>query len=351
MTVIAEQHRNQVIDAFRGMAVLGVVVVHYLVRWAPPFWPQNLPGYSGQYPVWLGLGGLGVHVFFVISGFVIAMTAAQCRTVADFSVKRIARLWPAFIVAATITFLAMRLGGPPPFQVNFADYLVSLTMLPANLGYAPVDGAYWSLAIELRFYILTAIGFFFFRQKFWQFLLVLCVVGSLLGFVRPNAAYLILLGFMPLFLLGVAGWLGLWARQRGNAALVAATALFFYFLTPPAYPDQLSQLAAHAFVLGISGLMMLLLWWAPRARFGGLSLIGRISYSLYLYHQFLGVTAISYLVAAGMPDLAAAGTVLLLILCLSWLSFTFVEEPGRRAIIRWYGKRLAARRPFPASAD
>src|SRR5215469_4574944 len=91
--------RIQVLDAFRALAILGVMLHHYLSRYAPPDHPRNLYGYEHQYSQLFDLGAMGVQFFFVISGFVIFMTLEKCHHLVEFWVRRIARLEPAYICA------------------------------------------------------------------------------------------------------------------------------------------------------------------------------------------------------------------------------------------------------------
>ena len=67
MTPTAQPSRIQVIDAFRGIAILAVMAYHYTVRW-PEFY-----GYSSSYSELFRIGQYGVHLFFVVSGLVITI--------------------------------------------------------------------------------------------------------------------------------------------------------------------------------------------------------------------------------------------------------------------------------------
>ena len=82
----------------------------------------------------------------MISGVVIAMTLIKSRDMLEFGYRRVSRLYPAFILAATFTFLISHLFGSPPLQASLKDYLLTLTFVGENLGGHYVDGAYWSLA-------------------------------------------------------------------------------------------------------------------------------------------------------------------------------------------------------------
>ncbi len=84
-----DSQRLATLDGLRTIAILAVVAFHYCYRWGPPLNPASL------YPYGTALAGLpdvrlgqyGVQLFFVISGFVIALTLERCRTPGEFAVR------------------------------------------------------------------------------------------------------------------------------------------------------------------------------------------------------------------------------------------------------------------------
>jgi peptidoglycan/LPS O-acetylase OafA/YrhL len=146
-------HRLNEIDLFRFVAAVSVVFFHYAFRGHAADALSALP-----YPLiaqFAKYGFLGVDFFFMISGFVILMTAANGKLQAFF-VSRVARLYPAFWASCTISFLAIWAIGFPTFQASISQYMLNMTMLGGFLGVAPIDGVYWSLFVEIRFYFLIA---------------------------------------------------------------------------------------------------------------------------------------------------------------------------------------------------
>ena len=140
------------LDFLRGLACLAVVAFHFLHRGQQGGWLVDT-----TWP-WLqslaALGHLGVHLFFMISGFVILMTA-QGATVRGFVASRVARLYPAFWVSVLLTALVAWVSGSEAFAVTPGQVLVNLTMVPQWVQVEFVDGAYWSLAVELQFYLMV----------------------------------------------------------------------------------------------------------------------------------------------------------------------------------------------------
>jgi peptidoglycan/LPS O-acetylase OafA/YrhL len=138
--------RLPAIDALRFVAALGVLLYHFL--YAGPK--------EGVYPgispvVGFSLGWLGVDVFFVISGLVIAIST-EGRTARDFAKARFLRLFPAFFLCSLAGTVAWGIFSPDKLQM-FISWLVGLTFLPNVFGYAPRLSVYWTLTIEVTFYI------------------------------------------------------------------------------------------------------------------------------------------------------------------------------------------------------
>jgi peptidoglycan/LPS O-acetylase OafA/YrhL len=145
----AAKNRFHEIDLLRFLAALAVVFFHYAFRGfaADNMSPLAFPGLAplAKY------GYLGVDLFFLISGFVILMTASSGST-RRFVISRFARLYPAFWFCCTVTFLVMLGANHPLFPVTWKQYLINMTMLNRFVGVPSIDPCYWSLFIELKFY-------------------------------------------------------------------------------------------------------------------------------------------------------------------------------------------------------
>jgi len=143
-TLASASGRLYAIDLLRFVAALSVALAHWY--WVTPDEVRKLSLYPEQ---WFRYGGLlGVIFFFIISGFVI-LRSAQDATPLRFAGSRVIRLYPAFWVCCTITFLLT-----DPWLQGWRNYLVNLTMFPEALGAVPVDEAYWTLVLEAKFYLL-----------------------------------------------------------------------------------------------------------------------------------------------------------------------------------------------------
>lgn len=146
--------RLRAMGALRLVAALAVVLFHFTardhIRWGVlphEAWPAlsdvTRDGYAG------------VHLFFVISGFVILMSVWD-RTVPQFLASRISRLYPAFWAAVLLT-AALRWWWPSFGAREPLHVLANLTMFHEPFGVPHVDGVYWTLWVEMQFYLLMLI--------------------------------------------------------------------------------------------------------------------------------------------------------------------------------------------------
>ena len=340
MTPTGDRHmkiaRDHSLDAFRAIFILAVMVYHYLVRWTPPAAPRDLYGYAYTYDTLFEIGMFGVHAFFLISGLFITVTLVRSGDAITFMYKRVLRIYPAFLVAATFTFLVLLVAGPPEFRVGLRDYVLTLTLFAGNLGGRYVDGAYWSLAVEMKFYFWVAVAYQFLRGRFWMGLIGLEIAGALLGLIQPKIAKEILLApYLPFFLAGI----GLAYRSRlgdprtATILFVAAALGYAWHWGFVALGDgrvllpNLALLAAIGTIF-LFALSPLRINWAP------LTYLGLISYEVYLVHQYLGVMVIG---AArrilGLPDAAA-----FLLACLTAVALAaFLHHVAQRPIQALFG--------------
>ena len=140
------------INFLRFLAALGILFVH-------KFTTLVSIGYLPYFLIFLTpfteYGYLGVNLFFLISGFVITLSS-EGRTVGEFISARFIRLFPVFwtcLLITTLFILSMSDESTP-----LPQFLANLTMMPDLYGgYAVIDGSYWTLEIELRFYMFIAL--------------------------------------------------------------------------------------------------------------------------------------------------------------------------------------------------
>ena len=172
----AHSERLRTLDGYRGLAILLVVAFHYCSRWTPPNAPQNLYPYGDllrDVPI-IRHGGLGVELFFIISGFVIALTLIRSKDWLDFALRRTARLFPSMFLCSIFTFTMLALLPAKYFHPVLIDFAPSLSFIEPSIWakllgrhVESIDGAYWSLFVEVKFYFWACLLFFVFKERWF----------------------------------------------------------------------------------------------------------------------------------------------------------------------------------------
>lgn len=336
----ASRYRD--LDALRGFASVMVVVFHFT-------YGREQARYG------FFLGSTGVDLFFIISGFVIFMSINKVASAKEFMINRFSRLFPAYWTCVTLTaavqFTALRFHFVHPDSVNISwlKYLANLTMFQKYFGYSNVDGSYWSLLIEMLFYIGIVLLFKFNKIKniFGVGVITLTVI-LINDFLANN----------------FAGWpfeqITFWLPIVHHAALFFAGILFYKFVNQTESQTKLYlaiiccylvQLKIYYTIRGLSStinfsqyacaLAVIFLVFILFAN-NKLSFItntttlffGKISYSLYLLHQFLGAG----IIIPGLERflhfnfLTAAVIAFIVITALAYIVTTYIETPVGKKI-------------------
>ena len=316
--------RIREIDALRGLAALAVVVFHYTNRFDAIF------GLDAWYPGVCDYGFLGVHIFFVISGFVIMMTLERTRTAADFAVSRFSRLYPTFWICVTLTFVITTVAGLEERQVDWSDAIVNLTMLHNFLGFPPVDGVYWTLTWELCFYLMMSVLYFSGATARLKTMVAAMIVFQMTVEVVKwrwqlefaNTVNLLLL--TRYFHLFFAGVLLHRLTKTPNDRLLYVLLLALFGVAAYRRPADLVGISVATF-----SILAVIRGYVPWLASPGLLFLGAVSYPLYLLHSNIGMIMIrdSRAVLGEYPAiLSAIGLSLLLAyLVHRWVEVTSVK--------------------------
>jgi peptidoglycan/LPS O-acetylase OafA/YrhL len=293
--------RLELRDFYRGLSILSVLLYHYTSRLPNDYLLLD------SSPFRISYGYLGVQCFFAISGFCICLTIERSSNWREFLAKRFARLWPAFIVCCLITQTIISCLGLPGREVSWLATIGNFLMLN-DFGVPWVDGVYWSLLVEVKYYVIFAILFWWKRDRaFYQLLNLLFAGISLVvvsrvadvSFLSAAAERLLLVSHIAWFALGVAFYLNLVGRAGHIAIVLAVLAVTSTIvLNPDDYQAKLSIL------------LVIIIAFAAVNRFPALALpywlkyLGTISFPLYLLHQQIGYATmrqISGLVPSAYP--------------------------------------------------
>lgn len=335
------QQRLQSLDALRGLAALAVVLFHYL-----PYYHEL---YGHGFTPWsiLEFGRYGVHLFFILSGFVIFMTLERTRNGGWFALARSMRLLPGLWAGIAITWLFVSILGPDDRAVSLGSALMNTTLLHEYLGLPHVDGAYWSLVVEATFYVWIGLLFYSLghwsrlRPVLWAWVLV-SYAGvlwwkELSGPLEFAMKDLLFVRYAPLFVTGMV--LYRWHRHHQLAPadwLLLAMAIGHSAIAYKA-PFNGFVLACHGlFILAISGRL-------NRIATRPLLWLGGLSYALYLVHQNVGYGVIGWSYQQGLPGWAGVVLALATAFALAALIHYAVEKPA----LRWF-RGLRKRHEFSA---
>ena len=335
------------LDALRGFATIAVALFHFTTRFG------NEYGHSTPPLFLVPLGSYGVHLFFIISGMVIFLTIERSRSAAEFVVARVGRLYPAYWVAVTLTFVAMAVVGLPPFEVSTPQYAWNLTMAHRFVNVADMDGAYWSLQVELVFYLLM-LGLLALRAipiiepilLGWLLVLSLDASTGVVAQASMNSRtfhdFVTLYGYAEFFIIGIV--LHLRRAWGSSPALTVALAwALIYHATQATWES--TAIAFGLTILTQAAIRGDLRWLAARP----LLFLGAISYPLYLLHQHIGYLLLLAFRERGLPTNVAIPLALVVVIAIAAALHYAVERPGqtfagrlRRRLSRASGPRRAA---------
>lgn len=344
--------RVEWLDGMRCLAICLVILFHYFARWTLPIYKSNLYPYSdalSAFPL-ARYGWCGVELFFMISGFVIALTLTKCRSIGEFAARRYSRLAPAMLICAVLSYLIISMGTATPFSARPRDFLPSLIFVdPALLNWVfpaarfdSIDGAYWSLYVEASFYVIAGGIYFLVSKRFFALSLAMVSIFAIalstrnLGRFAPIVESLLIPDHIPWFLIGV-GFYDLWVAPLGRSGLFIAFIGVIELLVE-AYRAWVPEDAIVAVLLPLLFWCVLRLPILQRAcSHRMLVMLGLSSYSFYLLHQAVGVILINALPVFfwkhRIAGILAALMIAAWIALLTNLSYRYAESPASRRLL------------------
>lgn len=367
----SEVHRPVDIPALTGLrlfAALAVVAFH--LRWLIS---SIVPSGSAVEHL-LERGMLGVDVFFVLSGFVIAHTYAHRladpapRARRDYLIARLARIYPLHLVTFSAMVVLVVLGivksldaGAELTAVGFVGNVLMLQALP---GIPAWNLPAWSISCELAAYLLFPLFAARLLRIRWGLALALAAAVLVIQLIALYALSSTDLELQSVYWVRIAGefsagtllWV-VWSRVLrpglwGDAAVVLCTLgsvwlVWHGYSWLLAVPLLTALIPAAACATGPIAKLLA----HPVTQWGG-----HISYALYLVHIPVSTVLLVCLVSAGVftqqTPLSAAlvfGSIIAVAIAAAALLHQGVEEPARR----WVRRRFVGRsvKPTPGSAD
>lgn len=329
------------IDGLRAIAVLSVVLNH-----------AGIVAFSG--------GFIGVDIFFVISGYLITSIIGREIQGNQFSLikfyeRRIRRILPALFVVIAFTIVVCALIYDAEKFMAFGKSVMATTLFGSNINFWRESGYFdtpsrlkpllhtWSLAVEEQFYIvfpLLMAALYRYARKFTPAILMgIAIVSLVLGisavtnnpstafYLAPMRAWELLTGSLLALNIIPKGLGKIQANVIGLAGLIMIAVPIFQYSDNTKFPgiSAIPPVLGTAMIIiaGMEGKSLI-------GRFLGFPLlvfIGKISYSVYLWHWPLIIFARYYSIR--QMTSAELGVVLVSTFVISTLSWAFVETPFR----------------------
>ena len=284
---------------------------------------------------------VSIEGFFIVSGLLVTGSLDRASTLADYAGKRIRRLYPAYavviLVPALISLLLSRdVGGVASYlgaNLVFLNFLSPvLPGLFEGNRFPEVNGALWTLKIEVMFYIaLPVILLVLNRMKafWWVGILALYIGGEVWAHSVPLLAGETygaelgrqLPGQMAFFAMGIA----LWKASPGIQRRWRALALCGTALLGATYVEPLLEPLRALALAGVIGAVA----WAPGPKFN-VARFGDVSYGLYITHFPIlqALSAAGLAASLGLGGFLALATALTL--AASFALWHLVEKPALR---------------------
>jgi peptidoglycan/LPS O-acetylase OafA/YrhL len=317
--------RVETVHSLRGLAALAVAFFHFSAGNPNFYVPPALKAIGAH-------GGLGVEVFFVISGFVLPYSLWRARyrlspsNFGRFVWKRVVRLDPPYFATIglilLLAYLSARAPGfrGAPFHLDPLHVALHVGYLNAFAGFPWLNPVFWTLAIECQFYLLIALIFPLIVSRSRTIRLAvagLSLVGSLL---YPSGHAVI--SYMPLFACGIVAFQ--WfadACAKWEAVLILSLAAVTLY----------SSRGVLVMLVGLATAFVILAM--PSWTNAPLAFLGTLSYSLYLLHVPVGGRVINLaqrLPPSAVVAVAGIATATAASVGAAYLLYRLIERPAQR---------------------
>lgn len=322
------------LDALRALAAINLMLFHFTHVYCVKYGYTSPLGF--EYPY----GKYGVQLFFMLSGYVNALTLLSKGQPLDFLAARTIRILPSYLLVIglnLVLILCLPLSGDGGYTLS--QVLANLTLVPNLWGYECLEPVTWTLQVEVLFYgaLLLMYGSGGFRRPLrtlsWYLAVCLCGSWFLDGITAelsgtPAATFcerlreLLLLPYLPLFAIGIllyrirsgSGRVGL------NLAGIVAAASVFHAIDHRDFNPAATVLFTALLAGSAYGRI-------PLLRVRPLVFISSISYSLYLLHNNLGTVFIYQLNHWGVPSVVCFVMAFPFVIGVAALATYAVERP------------------------
>ncbi len=174
MPINPKTDRYKELDALRGIAALMIVLFHFTMGKA-----------EAKYGFKWGI--TGVDLFFLISGFVIFMSLNKITKSVEFIINRISRLYPTYWTSVTFSFILLPIYSfyKNGFfaKIDLTQYFGNMTMFQFYLRIPDIENPYWTMIIEMLFYLGML---FLFHFKLLKYLNLIGITSCVLTVIMAS---------------------------------------------------------------------------------------------------------------------------------------------------------------------
>ncbi|MFL9886094.1 acyltransferase [Paraburkholderia agricolaris] len=373
-TTIVHAKRIKFLDGLRGVSILFVLIQHAFGPWSlmfhnPDFRSPFSDGVTYFPPILFSY--LAVQLFFFVSGYVILITLDKCSGFWEFIYRRWIRLFPAMLICSLLVYFTASIFHERPMgQPHLSSLLPGLTFIEptwwTNILGRPqpiLEGAFWSLYVEVRFYFLFGIIYFLLgARKAIAALIALFMIGIYIRFLhsvpaleanqiwhffaaKVDVAY----AALQVFGLGDSTNYGMFAcgavfakylSSRNPRLLVLATALGLssglMFGCNPEIGHRAGGIMMGVLFMCIIPISCAIPFMQRFFASKFFVFMGFVSYPLYLFHQNMMVASIVKLRNhfPDIPPVIATVLSMMFVIALSWIIAKYCEPVVKNALTR-----------------
>jgi peptidoglycan/LPS O-acetylase OafA/YrhL len=328
---LTQKNRYDFLDLLRFIAAFSVLIQHVFEKLSPSF-----VIFSTNY---FQFGVFGVTLFFLCSGFIIPVSLEKQQSIKKFWISRFFRLFPLYYLSIVSTLIFSYFGFFSGSIPSLKIILINLTMLQRLLGQPSLLGLYWTLSLEMLFYIIVSALFIFKLNKTFANAIIALLASFLIGVVCTHFFHFFQKGWGTIFsiasmFVGSVYFKNI-EKQIPNKKLILILILAFIALISITFfnlykKDQPQYLGTLSFIPVTTSLVMAyfifsLFYYFRNITFNKILIkLGIFSYSIYLIQgSILGL----------IPEIRnnPFATVVIWIgstLVISFFTYTYIEKPA-----------------------